>query len=431
MARRPTKALVVGSGAREHALAWALAQSRQVEEVMASPGNPGMGEVARLVPAMSPADLVAYARKEGALVVVGPEDPLAEGLADRLREEGLLVVGPGQRGAQLESSKRFAKEIMQALGVPTASATVLTSPQALAQAIESAPRWPMVVKQSGLAQGKGVRILFSPEEARALLEEWRPQRRWFEEGLLWEDFLSGRELSVEVFTNGREYVWLPPAVDHKRLTEDPASPNTGGMGAYAPVPWLDQATRAAIDRRVLQPVVGYLRERGIDYRGVLYAGLMITEEGPWVLEFNVRFGDPEAEAVLPLLADDLYEWLYALAAGEPLPPAVSCKPEVSVAVVVASQGYPSAPVVGRPIHISRRVDGTLIFHAGTERAGGELVSRGGRVLTVVATDRDFASARRRAYEQVQAIELEGGQFRADIAQFGAERPQVASPGQGA
>lgn len=401
--------VVIGEGAREHALVLALAESPEVRRIYAAPGNPGMETLAERVDARRPEDWVRLARDHHALTVVGPEVPLAAGLADHLRSEGLTVVGPGAAAARLESSKIFAKAAMQAAGIPTAQAVRADSAADLRMIARQKATWPLVIKEDGLAQGKGVTIVHDAVELDALLAA-RPEGPW-----LCEEFLSGRELSVEILTNGRDYVWLPPAVDHKRLSADPRSPNTGGMGAYAPVPWLTENDRQAIDDRVLQPLMRYLQAVGANYWGVLYAGLMMTPKGPYVLEFNVRFGDPEAEVVLPLIQDDLYLWFHALARGELYADHIRIARECAVAAVVASEGYPAQPQVGRPIRIGRRVPRSLIFHAATERRGGELVSRGGRVLTVVGIDRDFASARQAAYDQIGQIVLEGAQVRGDIA----------------
>lgn len=407
--------LVIGSGAREHALIWALAKSPQVAEIWASPGNPGMGEWAECLPRLSDDELIRWAKDRRALVVIGPEDPLARGLPDAMRAEGIVVFGPGSSGARLESSKQFAKAMMFDHNIPTARAEVLTTPEMWRQRIASQTSWPMVVKQNGLAQGKGVALLHGRAEALGLWERWKDHPDWFDEGLLWEDFLSGREISVEVLTNGRDYVWLPPAVDHKRLTPDPKSPNTGGMGAYAPVPWLSPTVLGRIDAEILAPTVAYMAEQPWDYRGVLYAGLMITDEGPFVLEFNARFGDPEAESVIPLVKDDLFPWIGELAEGRLYRDEMPMRSDVTVGVVLASEGYPARPLTGRPITIAKHHPDTLIFHAGTALSDEGLVSRGGRVLTVVGRGEDFESARIAAYRQIADISLVGGQFRTDIA----------------
>lgn len=401
--------MVIGEGAREHAIALALAESPEVHRIYAAPGNPGMETLAERVDARTAEDWVRIAREHRALTVVGPEVPLAAGIADHLRAEGLAVVGPGAAAARLESSKIFAKSAMRAAGIPTAEAVSAASPDALREVARRKNAWPLVIKEDGLAQGKGVAIVNDADELEELLKT-RDKGPW-----LAEEFLSGREVSIEILTNGRSYVWLPPAVDHKRLSSDPGSPNTGGMGAYAPVPWLTASDRGVIDSQILEPLMGYMRSAGVDYRGVLYAGLMMTPAGPYVLEFNVRFGDPEAEVILPLIEDDLYVWFQALAAGELHADRIVAAPECAVAVVMASEGYPEAPKAGRPIRIRERVPRSLIFHAATERRGEELLSRGGRVLTVVGIDRTFAGARRTAYNQVEQVELEGAQVRADIA----------------
>lgn len=410
--------LVIGSGGREHAITWALAKSPWVKDLFAMPGNPGTGEHAIGLKPMRDEDVVKWAKAHRALVVIGPEDPLARGLADALRAEGVPVFGPGRDGARLESSKRFAKEMMAARSIPTAGAEVLKTPEIWRHRIETQDTWPMVVKQNGLAQGKGVVLLHSRAEALDLWQRWKDHPDWFEEGLLWEDYLIGREISVEVLTNGREYVWLPPAVDHKRLTADAKSPNTGGMGAYAPVPWLSAGLAARIDENILAPTMAYMAEEPLvqsEYFGVLYAGLMVCAQGPFVLEFNVRFGDPEAQSVIPLIDDDLFLWIRDLSEGRLHRGSMPLKSEVAVGVVLASEGYPAAPLTERPITFNRYHPDALIFHAGTAVSDHGLVSRGGRVLTVVGLGQDFETARQAAYAQMGDITLAGGQYRSDIA----------------
>ncbi len=411
--------LILGQGAREHALAQALAESRWVRELWAAPGNPGLTQVARLSPAATIEAWVDLAESVGGLTVVGPEAPLAAGLADRLRARGLPVVGPGAEVARLESSKIYAKSVMAEMNIPTARAIAVDSVDALASQVRREWPLPVVIKEDGLAQGKGVTIVRSEDDwAAFLLHEAtaKSSSRW-----IVEEYLEGREVSIEVLTNGRDYVWLPAAVDHKRLTAAPGSPNTGGMGAYSPVPWLTEDDRRRIDAKVLGPLIAYLQEHRIDYRGVLYVGCMMTEDGPYVLEFNVRLGDPEAAVVLARINDDLYPWLAELAEGRLLATTLPVSKQAAVAVVVASEGYPSEPRVGRAIRMGRTIARARVLHAGTKLVNGSLVSGGGRVLTVVGLGPDLAAARTTAYAAVDEIALEGAVVRRDI---GAEFDSV-------
>ncbi|MCY0881803.1 MAG: phosphoribosylamine--glycine ligase, partial [Firmicutes bacterium] len=298
--------LVIGSGAREHALVWGLKNSPQVGTIYAAPGNAGIAAVATCVPVHTKEEIIDFVTAHPMLVVIGPEAPLADGLADALRARGILVMGPGRLGAQLESSKAFAKDVMTTLDIPTARAVTAFSYEDLLQLIGQETRWPHVMKQSRLAAGKGVAVVHSAAQAQELASYWKSDDDLFVQGVLWEDYLEGREVSIQVLTNGKEYVWLPSAQDHKRLTADPDSPNTGGMGAYAPVPGISAADQEQINREVFDPLMQYFQDEKVDYRGVLYAGLMMTSQGPFVLEFNVRLGDPEAESVIPLLDVDWF-----------------------------------------------------------------------------------------------------------------------------
>lgn len=405
--------LVVGSGAREHAILWGIHASAHHPVLYAAPGNPGMQEIAECLPLSTPDEIRQWAWGRCLLVVVGPETPLAEGLADLLRSDGHLVVGPSREAARLESSKYHAKEVMQRYGLPTARVEALFSREQLDEVIARETEWPHVLKQSRLAAGKGVAILHSRKEAEDLARSWGEDPTLFEEGLLWEQYLEGREVSVHVLTNGQEYLWLPLTQDHKRLTADPKSPNTGGMGAYGPVDFVSESLQEEINRRILDPVMRYLTDQGLLYRGVLYVGLMLTSEGPYVLEFNVRLGDPEAEVMIPLLTVDWYDVWLSLAQGQ-LPSRLPAPNQHAVAVVMAAEGYPGNPVQGQPIAISG-IHGALVFHAGTGLAEHHLVSRGGRVLTVVGRGESREAARQMAYSQINEIHFPRSQYRIDIA----------------
>ncbi len=413
--------LVVGGGAREHALVSALAKSRRIGRLIGAPGNPGIEDDAETVAIGShdtPA-IVAFSERERIdLIVVGPEAPLVEGLADQLRDRGFAVFGPGADGARLEGSKSFAKGIMEDAGVPTAHAAVFGEYEpALAFAREHGA--PLVVKADGLAAGKGVIIAETLEEVEAALAECFVERRFGEAArmVLVEEYLEGEEVSLLSIVSGTQILPLAPAQDYKRVFDGDGGPNTGGMGSYCPVPVVDDALYARLVEEVVRPTVAELARRGIDFRGVLYAGLMLTSEGPKVLEFNCRFGDPETQAILPLLESDLLELLWAAARGDTLPAAAAWRPGASVGVVMASRGYPASSSKGDAIaglRAASGVAGVKVYHAATAQRGGQVVTAGGRVLTVTGLGSTFAEARARAYQGVAAISFDGEQHRTDI-----------------
>ncbi len=414
--------LVVGGGGREHALLWKLARSPRTAALFCAPGNAGTTELAESVPVRT-ADLdglTAAAQRLGAdLVVVGPEAPLAAGLADRLAAAGVPVCGPTQSAARIESSKAWAKEIMAEAGVPTARSVVVTDLVTGLTALGGFDL-PVVVKADGLAAGKGVVVATSRDEARAVLSAFLEDDVLGAAGrtVVLEECLVGREVSALALTDGEAVLPLPPACDYKRVFDGDRGPNTGGMGGYAPPPALDDATLEAVRRAILEPTVRALAARGTPLRGVLYAGLMLTAEGPKVLEFNARFGDPETQLILPLLDGDLAELLIAVATGRlagipPPGPAAGS----AVGVVLAAGGYPGPFDTGVPIAGLEEVpDDVLLFHAGTRRdADGRVVTAGGRVLTVVGLGPALAAARERAYAGADAVAFPGRHFRRDIA----------------
>jgi phosphoribosylamine--glycine ligase len=413
--------LVVGSGGREHALAWALQSSPSVEHILVAPGNGGTAAIAENVPiaATDIPGLVALARERQVdLTVVGPEEPLARGLVDAFAAAGLTAFGPTAEAARIEASKAWAKDVMRAAGVPTAEAQVVTDFAAAQAALERLD-FPLVIKASGLAAGKGAIVVSSRREAEEVLHWMMVQRALGSaaDEVLLEEYLEGRELSFLVVTDGTTVLPLLPARDYKRLGDNDTGPNTGGMGAYAPVPEVTDELQRTILERIIHPTLAELRRRGIVYRGVLYAGLMLTPRGPKVLEFNCRFGDPETQAILPLLETDLATLLLSAARAKLSGTwSLDWKPAVCVTVVVASGGYPGTYATGFPIAgLDTVPSDVLIFHAGTRRANDHVVTAGGRVLAVSATASTFAEARERVYRAIEHLSFPGMTFRRDIA----------------
>ncbi len=413
---------MVGGGGRENALAWALVRCPGVEGVWLAPGNGGSAaipgaNVLRLAETDADGLSQACAQLGIQLVVIGPEAPLAAGLADRLRAAGVAVFGPGRDGARLEASKSWAKQLMREAGVPTAEYWSAASEEQALAALEAHGR-PLVVKADGLAAGKGVTVAETMEEARAAIAEVFAGR-FGEAGasLVLEEKLSGPEVSVFALCDGRQLVLLPPAQDHKRIGEGDTGPNTGGMGAYAPAPLLDAAGLEQARQLVLEPTLQALQSRGIDYRGVIYAGLMLTEAGLKVIEFNCRFGDPECETLMPLLGPELAHVLLACANGRlSEAPPLTILPGCSACVIAAAEGYPLSVRSGDAIeaHLDAS-DNRQLFHAGTRLdADGVCRTAGGRVLAMVAQADDFDMAFERAYEGLAQVRFEGITYRRDI-----------------
>jgi phosphoribosylamine--glycine ligase len=418
-----TRVLVVGSGGREHALVWKLASERAVSDIVCAPGNAGISRLARCVP-VDPADAHAVAaiarREEIDFTIVGPELPLSRGIADVFAAEGDALFGPTQRAARLESSKVFAKDFMHRCGVPTARyKTCDTAAGALAVLRSGEFTFPVVLKADGLAAGKGVVISPDLNDAEAQVHAMMVDKRFGQAGarLVIEEQLVGREASFFVLSDGTRALPLGSAEDHKRALDGDAGPNTGGMGAYAPSSLFDAATQSRVMNEIVLPVLEGMRSEGSEFRGFLFVGLMLTAEGPKVIEFNVRFGDPEAQVILPMIDDDLSGLLMSAAVGELDARCISLARAPRVGVVLASGGYPETYETGkviRGLEDAEALDGVNVFHSGTAKRGSEIVTAGGRVLTVVASGDDYGSAIARAYRAVDKISFDRMHYRKDI-----------------
>jgi phosphoribosylamine--glycine ligase len=414
------KVMVIGGGAREHTLVWKIIQSDRVGEVIVAPGNAGTAAIARNLD-VSASDVDALceaARAEGVdLVVVGPEAPLAAGIVDSLQDLGIPAFGPSGRAAVIESSKVFAKKLMHDHDIPCGHDAVFSSVDE-ARAYVKTQRPPVVIKADGLAAGKGVIVAESTDQALEALSDIMEERAFGDAGnqVLVEECLVGQEASLLCFTDGETVVPIIPARDYKRARDNDAGPNTGGMGVYSPPGFLNSDLAASLTRTVLEPTVQAMAREGRPYRGVLYAGLMLTENGPRVLEFNARFGDPETQVQLPLLRSDLVDILLAVIDGTLARTKVEWSSDGCVGVVLAAGGYPGKYETGYPISGLDRVDpDVVVFHAGTKLNGPSVVTSGGRVLTVAATGSSVAEAREQAYRNVAAIEFDGCHYRKDIA----------------
>lgn len=417
------KVLVVGSGGREHALCTAIKASPRCSALYCAPGNAGIGGVATLVPI--PAEnidrLIDFVRREAIdFVVVGPEAPLVGGLVDRLEAMGVRAFGPSQAAARLEGSKGFMKDFCARHGLPTAAYGRFRDADA-AKAFCRARGAPIVIKADGLAAGKGVVIAQTLEEAERAIRQAMTERCFGAAGdrVVLEECLTGPEVSFFALCDGRRALPIGTAQDHKRIFDGDRGPNTGGMGAFAPSPLVDAALHERVMREIVRPVVRGMADEGAPFAGFLYVGLMLTPDGPKVIEFNVRLGDPEAQVILPLIDEPLLPLLVASAAGHLSQASVRIASDVRVGVVIASRGYPESSESGRPIdglETAEQLPGVAVLHAGTARRDGRVVTAGGRVLTVVGSGADFASAIDRAYAGVSAIAFDGMQFRRDIGQ---------------
>ena len=415
------KVLIVGGGGREHALAWKLAHDDESLDLIAAPGNPGIEQLGRCVQADATdvGALLALAKAENPdVTIVGPEAALAAGIADRFREARLPIFGPTRAAAEVETSKAFAKDVMASAGVPTARAVRQTDPAAAKRSVREFGA-PVVIKASGLAAGKGVVVCGSAEEADEAIDAMLLRSIHGSAGseILVEEFMQGEELSVFALTDGHSALPMLPAQDHKRLLDGDEGPNTGGMGAYAPVSIADAPLIDRVTREILSPTIDALRERSRPFTGLLYAGLMITDDGPKVVEFNCRFGDPETQALLPLLRSNLLECLAAIARGERLAAGdqLDWRSAAAVSTVVAAAGYPEAPRKGDAIQIDALPPDTTLFHAGTAKAtDGRLVTAGGRVAAVTSVAPTLATAAQRSRDGAARVRFTGRHYRADI-----------------
>ena len=415
------RVLLIGSGGREHAMAWRLKQDDPTLQLFTAPGNAGTAELGtNLAIGVTEIDkLVEWASREKPdLTVVGPEAPLCAGVVDRFEASGLPIFGPNQAAARLEGSKVYTKELLLKHGLPTAWSGRFSDSASARAFIEKAAVFPQVIKADGLAAGKGVIIAQTREEALAAIGQIMDERVFGDAGneIIIEEFLSGREMSVHVLTDGVSHVILPIAQDHKKLGEDDTGPNTGGMGAYAPAPFATSALLAEISAKVVEPTLAAFHKEGIDFRGILFVGLIWTKSGPSILEFNVRGGDPETQVLLPLIDTPLVEIFQAVREQRLGALKIRGNNRQAVTIVMAAGGYPGTPETGVAIKgLENALPDTVVFHAGTKLVNGEVLTHGGRVLSVTAWAGDLAGARALAYQRVAKIHFAGSQVRRDIA----------------
>ena len=419
MSDQNLKILVIGSGGREHTLAKECAKSPRVDQVLVTPGNGGISKefTTFSVPVEDNDGLVALAQNEKIdLVVVGPEVPLCNGVVDALNALGILAYGPDAAGARLEGSKAYTKDFLAKYSVPTAAYGNFSEVEPALQYLEQCDL-PVVVKASGLAAGKGVLICESMKDARDAVEDMLSGESFGESGkeVVIEEFLDGEEASLHLICSGESYVAMPMSQDHKKVGNGDTGLNTGGMGAYAPTSVITQEMLAQYEEEIVSPTLAGLKSEGVDFRGTLYIGLMLTSNGAKVLEFNVRFGDPETQVILPLLADDLVELLLKSARGEKMPNSVAFKNESAMVVVLASKGYPETYPKGEVItEPSKREDGSVLIHAGTKSENGKVITAGGRVLGAVGTGSTLVEAKDKAYQLAEAVQFESKYYRTDI-----------------
>jgi len=412
--------LVIGGGGREHALIWKISQSPLVEEIYCAPGNPGIAQLANCVD-IAPNDteaLLSFVRKKGIdLTVVGPEAPLVDGIVDEFESQGLTIFGPSKKAAEIEGSKAYAKYLMDKYDIPTADCIVFDKHDDASKYLNEID-YPTVIKADGLAAGKGTFICQTYEQAATALEEIMLKKVFGESGknVVIESFMKGEEASVLAFTDGENLAYFPSAQDHKAIFDNDEGPNTGGMGAYAPAPVLDAEMQERVRKEIMEPTVKALALEKRPYRGILYAGLMITPEGPKVVEFNCRFGDPEAQAILPLVKGDLVGMMFRIAKGKKIDSEIEFFNKWAMCVVIASGGYPDKYEKGKEIFGLEKNLGSevVVFHAGTQQKNSKIVTDGGRVLGVTAVSDDFHSVRERAYWAVGKITFDKAYYRKDI-----------------
>lgn len=418
--------LIIGNGGREHALAWKISKSKKVRKLYAAPGNPGIAQLGTCVNIL-PTDingLVRFARDKNVdLTVVGPEVPLALGIVDEFRKNGLKIFGPSKNGSRIEADKSFARDFMYHYGIPSPKFQIYDSAAHALKYLKTVNQFPAVIKASGLAAGKGVFIVGNKGDYEKTVDEILVQHKLGEAGkkIVVEEFLTGQEASVFVLTDGLKIFYLPSAQDHKKLYERNRGPNTGGMGAYAPYP-TNRRVANIIEQVIIQPTILALRDQEIDYKGVLYAGLILTPSGPKVLEFNCRFGDPETQAILPILDGDFLDLLLAVVEGRLSDIQVKVKNVWTICVCLVSSGYPGDYRVGEPVQFKEKIGSdTLIFHAGTKMEDSRLVTASGRVLNVVNAAENLKIAKQRVYEEIKKIHFNGMFYRKDIGNSGMKK----------
>ncbi len=420
------KVLVIGNGGREHALVWKLSKSKKIKKIYAAPGNPGMAPIASCVNilATDTQGLVRFAEeKKIDLTVVGPETPLALGVVDEFTKRGLKIFGPNKNASRIEADKSFAREFMRQYGIPAPKFQIYETAAEANKYTKTINEFPVVVKASGLASGKGTFVINTRSEYEKIVDEILVQHKLGEAGrrIVVEEFLTGQEASIFVLTDGITITYLPSSQDHKKLYDRNRGPNTGGMGAYAPYP-TNRRVSYIIEQIIIQPTILSLRDQGIDYKGVLYAGIIITSMGPKVLEFNCRFGDPETQAIMPIIEGDLLDPLLAVTEAKLAEVPVRAKNLWAICVVLASAGYPFDYRVGEEIQFKQPLEPkTLLFHAGTRMQDSKLVTASGRVLNVVATHENLKIAKQKAYEELRKIHFKGMYFRKDIGNSGMKK----------
>ena len=413
--------LVIGGGGREHALVWKIKQSPKVEKIFCAPGNAGTAELAENIPIAADdiKGLLKFALKKGiGLTVVGPEQPLVKGVVDKFEEKGLRIFGPNARAAELEGSKSFSKDIMKKYGLPTAEYKTFNSAASAAKYIEN-KNCPLVVKANGLAAGKGVLLCQTADEALAAVDSIMGKRSFGEAGdqIVVEEFLEGEEVSVLAFSDGQSVLFMDSAHDHKAAYDGDKGPNTGGMGAFSPAPFFTEKMQQKVRDKIMLPMIRAMQQEGRPYKGILYAGLMLTKTGPQILEFNARFGDPETQPLLVRMDSDIVPIFEACIDGTLDECPLKWKNESSVCVVMAAKGYPDSYEKGKRISglkDANALPGVVVFHAGTKEQDGEVLTQGGRVLGVTAIGDDTATAISRAYEAVEKIKWNGIHYRKDI-----------------